>query len=110
MKESKLDLSKDDYKKYLKEYKERSKSNLRRSKDRHLGKQEKEQAYRDYLDAQAMIRNMNHKMKHGDWLYMDLPNGHFINHYRILASGNPDDVGKLGDCFGREYDVPRKGN
>jgi hypothetical protein len=99
-----------DYKKYLKEYRERGASSLRRSRSRFLGKQETEQAYREHLDCQAMIRNMNHKMKHGEWLYNDLPNGHFINHFRIVASGNPDNVGKLVDGFGREYDVPRKGN
>jgi hypothetical protein len=110
MKKNILELSKKDYKKYLEEYRARSKSNLRRSRDNSLDKQTKEQAYRDHLDAQAMIRNMNYKMKHNMWLYLDLPNGHFINHFRIIASGNPDDVGKLVDCFGREYDVPRKGN
>jgi hypothetical protein len=107
---SKLDLSKSDYKKYLKEYKERGASNLRRSRSKLLGKQETEQAYRDYLDCQYMIRNMNYKMAHGDWLYNDLPDGHFINHFRIIASGDPDEVGKLVDCCGREYDVPRKRN
>jgi hypothetical protein len=104
------ELSKEDYKKYLKEYKERGASNRKRSRSRFLGKQEAEQAYRDYLNCQAMIRNLNWKMKHGDWLYNDLPNGHFVNHFRIIASGDPDRVGKLVDNFGREYDVPRKRN
>ena len=107
---SKLDLSKSDYRKYLKEYKERGASWRKRSRSRFLDKQEKEQAYRDYLNCQAMIRNMNHKMTHGDWLYNDLPDGHIINHFRIIASGDPDQVGKLIDCYGREYDEPRKGN
>jgi len=107
---SKLDLSKSDYKKYLKEYKERGASNLRRSRSKFLGKWEIEQAYRDYLDCQAMIRNMNYKIKNGDWLYNDLPNGHTINHFRIIASGDPGQVGKLVDCCGREYDVSRKRN
>ena len=104
------ELSKEDYKKYLKEYKERGASNRKRSRSRFLGKQEAEQAYRDYLNCQAMIRNLNWKMKHGDWLYNDLPNGHFVNHFRIIASGDPNQVGKLVDGFGREYDVPRKRN
>ena len=56
------------------------------------------------------VRNINFKMKHGEWLYNDLPNGRMIKQFRIIASGNPDDVGKLVDSFGREYDVPRKGN
>ena len=107
---SKLDLSKSDYKKYLKEYKQRGASNFRRSRSKFLSNKETEQAYRDYLDCQAMIRNMNWKMKHGDWLYDDLPNGHVINHFRIIASGDPNQVGKLVDNFGREYDVPRKRN
>ena len=51
------ELSKEDYKKYLKEYKERGASNRRRSRSKFLSKQETEQAYRDYLECQAMIRN-----------------------------------------------------
>ena len=104
------ELSKKDYKKYLKEYRERGASNRKRSRNRSLGKQETEQAYRGYLDCQAMIRNMNYKINHGDWLYNDLPNGHFVNHFRIVASGDPDRVGKLVDSFGKEYDVSRKRN
>ena len=107
---SKLDLSKSDYKKYLKEYKELGASNFRRSRSKFLSNKETEQAYREYLDCQYMIRNMNWKMKYGDWLYNDLPDGHIINHFRIIASGNPNDVGKLVDSFGREYNVSRKGN
>ena len=57
-----------------------------------------------------MIRNMNYKMNHGEWLYDDLPNGHFVKHFRVIASGDSDRVGKLVDNFGREYDVPRKRN
>ena len=104
------ELSKEDYKKYLKEYKERGASNFKRSRSKFLSKQETEKAYREYLDCQAMIRNMNHKIKYDEWLYNDLPNGHFINHFRVIASGDPDRVGKLVDGFGREYDVPRKRN
>ena len=107
---SKLDLSKSDYKKYLKEYRERGTSSFRRSRCRLLRKQETEQTYREHLRSQAMIRNMNWKMKHGYWLYNDLPDGHLINHFRIVASGNPNDVGKLVDSFGKEYDAPRKRN
>ena len=103
-------LSKKEYKKYLKEYRENGKGYLKRSKSRFLGKLETEQAYRDYLNCQAMIRNMNYKLTNGDWLYNDLPNGHFVNHFRIVASGDPDRVGKLMDSFGKEYDVPRKRN
>ena len=107
---SKLDLSKSDYKRYLKEYKERGASYRKRSRSKFLSKSETEQAYREYLDCQAMIRNMNHKMNHGDWLYDDLPNGYTINHFRVIASGDPDKVGKLIDMCGREWDVPRKRN
>ena len=95
---------------YLKEYKERGASCFRRSRNKFLGKEEIAKAYREHLGCQAMIRNMNWKMKHGEWLYDDLPNGHFVKHFRIIASGNPDQVGKLVDGFGREYDVPRKRN
>ena len=104
------ELSKEDYKKYLKEYKERGASCFKRSRNKSLGKEETAKAYREHLGCQAMIRNMNWKMKHGEWLYDDLPNGHFVKHFRIIASGNPDQVGKLVDGFGREYDVPRKRN
>ena len=44
------------------------------------------------------------------WLYNDLPNGHLVKHFRVLASGDPNRVGKLVDGFGREYDVSRKRN
>lgn len=95
---------------YLKEYKERGASCFKRSRNRALGKEEKVKAYRDHLNCQAMIRNMNYKMNNGEWLYDDLPNGHFVKHFRVVASGDSDKVGKLVDGFGREYDVPRKGN
>jgi hypothetical protein len=107
---SKLDLSKEDYKKYLKEYQERGASYRKRSRSKNIGSKESEQAYREYLDCQAMVRNLNWKMKHGEWLYDDLPNGHMINHYRIIASGDPDRIGKLVDNSGKEWDVPRKRN
>ena len=33
-----------------------------------------------------------------------------LKFHRVIASGNPDDIGKLFDNFGREVDVPRKTN
>lgn len=99
-----------DLKQYVKDYQVRSREALRRSRSRSIEKNESQKSYREYLDHQAMIRNINFKMKHGEWLYNDLPNGRMIKQFRIIASGNPDDVGKLVDSFGREYDVPRKGN
>ena len=49
-------------------------------------------------------------MNHDTWLYDDLPNGHLVKHFRVIASGDADRIGKLVDAFGREYDVPRKRN
>ena len=102
------EFSKEDYKMYLKEYKERGASCFKRSRNKSLGKEATRKAYREHLDCQAMIRNMNHKMKHGQWLYDDRPDGSFSKYFRVLASGDPDKVGKVIDSFGREYNVPRE--
>ena len=48
-----------------------------------------------------MMSNIRYKMNHGDWLYNDLPDGTRIGARRVIASGNPDHVGKLMDGFGR---------
>ena len=102
------DLSKEEYKTYLKEYKERGNAALRKSRNNHIDKRERQGAYRQHLDCAAMIRNMNHKMKHGQWLYDDRPDGSFSKYFRVLASGDPNKVGKVIDSFGREYNVPRE--
>lgn len=104
------DLSKEEYKKYLKEYRERGSSFYKKARNKSIDKAEREEAYRQHLNCSAMIRNMNHKMTHGEWLYNDLPNGNFVKTFRVLASGDPKQVGALIDSFGREYDVPRKRN
>ena len=54
-------------------------------------------------------RNINYKMNHDTWLYDDLPNGHLVKHFRVIASGDPERQGKLIDAFGRVY-VSREGN
>ena len=104
------DLSKEEYKTYLKEYKERGNAAFKKSRNNRIEKRDREAAYREHLECAAMIRNMNYKIKNDEWLYDDLPNGNFVKHFRIVASGDTDRVGKLVDNFGREYDVPRKGN
>ena len=48
-----------------------------------------------------MMSNIRHKQTKGDWLYDDLPDGTRIGARRVIASGNPDHVGKLMDNFGR---------
>ena len=54
------EFSKEDYKMYLKEYKERGASCFKRSRNKSLGKEETAKAYREHLGCQAMIRNMNY--------------------------------------------------
>ena len=104
------DLSKEEYKTYLKEYKERGSAAFRKSRNNKIEKREREAAYREHLDCAAMIRNMNYKIKNDEWLYDDRPNGSFLKFHRVIASGNPDDIGKLFDNFGREVNVSRKTN
>lgn len=104
------DLSKEEYKTYLKEYRERGNAAFRKSRNNKIDKREREEAYRQHLNCAAMIRNMNYKMNHGDWLYDDRPNGSFIKFHRVLASGDPNKIGKLFDNFGREVNVSRKTN
>ena len=105
-----MDFTKEELKNYIKEYQKRSKEAYSRSRAMRVDPNEMAKYHREYLDAQAMIRNINYKMTKDTWLYDDLPNGHFVKHFRVLASGDPSRVGKLVDAFGREYDVPRKGN
>ena len=105
-----IDFTQDELKKYIKEYQKRSKEAFSRSRSMRVDPKEKAKYHREYLDCQAMIRNINYKMTKDTWLYNDLPNGHFVKHFRVLASGDPNRGGKLVDGFGREYDVPRKRN
>ena len=105
-----IDFTQDELKKYIKEYQKRSKEAYSRPRSMRVDPKEKAKYHREYLDCQAMIRNINYKMTKDTWLYNDLPNGHFVKHFRVLASGDPNRVGKLVDGFGREYDVPRKRN
>ena len=105
-----IDFTQDELKKYIKEYQKRSKEAYSRSRSMRVDPKEKAKYHREYLDCQAMIRNINYKMTKDTWLYNDLPNGHFVKHFRVLASGDPNRVGKLVDGFGREYDVSRKRN
>ena len=100
-----IDFTQDELKKYIKEYQKRSKEAYSRSRSMRVDPKEKAKYHREYLDCQAMIRNINYKMTNND-----LSNGHFVKHFRVLASGDPNRVGKLVDGFGREYDVSRKRN
>ena len=104
------DLSKEEYKTDLKEYKERGNAAFKKSRNNRIEKRDREAAYREHLECAAMIRNMNYKMKNDEWLYDDRPNGSFIKFHRVIASGDPDKIGKLFDNFGREVNVPRKTN
>ena len=95
------DLSKEEYKTYLKEYKERGSAAFKKSRNNRIEKRDREAAYREHLECAAMIRNINYKMKNDEWLYADSPNGSFIESRIVLASGNTDAIGKLFDSFGR---------
>ena len=86
-------------KKYLDEYRIKQNDALRRSRSR--SETDKHGAYRQYLNAKSMMSNIRYKMNHGDWLYDDLPDGTKIGSRRVIASGNPDHIGKLMDSFGR---------
>ena len=105
-----VDFTKEQLKTYIKDYQTRSKEAYSRSRSMRVDIKERAKYHREYLDAQAMIRNINSKLTKDEWLYDDLPNGHHVKHFRVIASGDPDRVGKLIDGFGREYDVPREGN
>ena len=86
-------------KKYLDEYRIKQNNAWRRYRSR--GETDKHGAYREYLNAKSMMSNIRHKQTKGDWLYDDLPDGTRIGARRVIASGNPDHVGKLMDNFGR---------
>ena len=86
-------------KKYLDEYRIKQINAWRRYRSR--GETDKHGAYREYLNAKSMMSNIRHKQTKGDWLYDDLPDGTRIGARRVIASGNPDHVGKLMDNFGR---------
>ena len=86
-------------KKYLDIYRIKQNDSLRRYRSRK--ETDKHGAYRQYLDAKSMMSNIRYKKNHGDWLYNDLPNGIRIGARRVIASGNPDRIGKLTDSFGR---------
>ena len=87
---------------YAEEYKDLKNSALRRYRSRNEGN--KMDAYREYLDAKAMVSNINYKMRHGDWLYDDLPDGSQIKFRKITASGDKSNIGKFMDSFGRVVD------
>ena len=86
-------------KKYLDIYRIKQNDSLRRYRSRK--ETDKHGAYRQYLDAKSMMSNIRYKMNHGDWLYDDLPDGTRIGARKVIASGNPDHIGKLMDSFGR---------
>ena len=89
-------------KKYLQVFKDKQNSAWRRHRSR--GETDKQGAYREYVDAKAMIRNINYKIKNDVWLYNDLPDGTMIGGRRVVASGSPDLIGKIIDGFGRIID------
>ena len=105
-----MDFTAEQLKNYIKDYQKRGKEAYSRSRSTRVDIKDRAKYHRDYLDSQAMIRNINSKLTKNEWLYDDLPNGHHIKHFRVLASGDTNRVGKLVDGFGREYDVPRERN
>tara|TARA_E500000318_G_scaffold14110_1_gene13764 strand:- start:2549 stop:2866 length:318 start_codon:yes stop_codon:yes gene_type:complete len=105
-----VDFTAEQLKNYIKDYQKRGKEAYSRSRSTRVDIKDRAKYHRDYLDSQAMIRNINSKLTKNEWLYDDLPNGHHIKHFRVLASGDPNRVGKLIDGFGREYDVSRERN
>ena len=86
-------------KKYLDIYRIKQNDSLRRYRSRK--ETDKHGAYRQYLDAKSMMSNIRNKKNHVDRLYDDLPNVIRIGARRVIASGNPDRIGKLTDSFGR---------
>ena len=97
--------SEQELREYVEEYKSIKNSALRRYRSRN--EENKMGAYREYLDAKSMISNIHYKLRHGDWLYDDLPNGSSIGFRRIIASGDKSKIGKLVDMFGRIVDETR---
>ena len=91
---------------YAEEYKNLKNSALRRYRSRN--EENKIGAYREYLDAKAMLSNINYKMRHGEWLYDDLPDGSQIKFRKIIASGDESKVGKFVDMWGRIVDETYK--
>ena len=57
-----IDFTQDELKKYIKEYQKRSKEAYSRSRSMRVDPKEKAKYHREYLDCQAMIRNINYKM------------------------------------------------
>ena len=57
-----MDFTKEELKNYIKEYQKRSKEAYSRSRAMRVDPKERAKYHREYLDAQAMIRNINYKM------------------------------------------------
>jgi|TARA_E500000305_G_scaffold42745_1_gene33121 hypothetical protein len=104
-----MEFTKEQLKNYIKEYQVKGRTAYSRSRSRATDAKEARKYHAEYLDCQAMVRNINYKMNHDTWLYDDLPNGHLVKHFRVIASGDPERQGKLIDAFGRVY-VSREGN
>ena len=99
------EFSEKELREYVEEYKGIKNSALRRYRSRN--EENKMATYREYLDAKSMISNIHYKLRHGDWLYDDLPNGSSIGFRRIIASGDKSKIGKLVDMVGRIVDETR---
>ena len=87
---------------YAEEYKEIKNSALRRYRSRN--EENKMEVYREYLDAKSMISNIHYKLRHGDWLYDDLPDGSWIGFRKIIASGDKSRIGKFINGSGKIVD------
>ena len=96
------EFSEKELREYVEEYKNIKNSALRRYRSRN--EDDKMGVYREYLDAKSMISNIHYKLRHGDWLYDDLPDGSSIGFRRIAASGDKSRIGKLVDISGRIVD------
>ena len=102
-----MEFSQDELKKYTKEYQVRGREAYSKSRSRKTDPKESAKAYREYLDCQAMVRNINYKVNHDTWLYDDLPGGRLVKYFKVLASADPERQGQIVDAFGRIC-VPRE--
>jgi len=100
------EFSEKELREYVEEYKDIKNSAWQRYRSRN--EENKMGAYREYSDAKSMISNIHYKLKHGDWLYDDLPDGRRIRFRKVVASGDKSRVGKIVDMFGRIVDETYK--
>ena len=101
------EFTKEELKKYIKEYQVKGRTAYARSRSRTTDIKDARKFHAEYLDCQAMIRNINYKVNHDTWLYDDLPDGRLVKYFKVLASGDLERQGQIVDAFGRVC-VPRE--